>query len=299
MFGGPGKDQFVGLATLDVVEDHQVGEGPLQKTANTTPTPTPTTSPSGTIATAKAGDGSVQTAGGHAGGIGDPVITYVISTGAVNSFLIQDSIGAIEVSDSTYMPAVGNTVGVTGQVTSPNGLYQFEGPTSVTTTGSTMTQPAAQTFTAATLTNGSSAGLAQQSELGNLASATFSATGNFASGTYTVTSPGNAGTAAIVVPIGSSLIGTAVPTASVNLYGYLSQDDSSLAGSAATSSNGFELVIISITPTPTPTPTPNPTPTVPSLVRQALALNLSQDRSSPPDRSTQKVRLGLRETELR
>jgi hypothetical protein len=162
MFGGPGKDQFVGLATLDVVEDHQVGEGPLQKTANTTPTPTPTTSPSGTIATAKAGDGSVQTAGGHAGGIGDPVITYVISTGAVNSFLIQDSIGAIEVSDSTYMPAVGNTVGVTGQVTSPNGLYQFEGPTSVTTTGSTMTQPAAQTFTAATLTNGSSAGLALQ-----------------------------------------------------------------------------------------------------------------------------------------
>jgi hypothetical protein len=202
-----------------------------------------------------------------------PIVTQIISdTGTQSTFLLQDASGAIDVfrnNDSTYTPAVGDAVDITANSVSFHGLFEMESTfTSVTKISSGNSLPAKSVFTISNTESGSSAAVALQSTLGTLSGVTFVAgpsntptTGTFASnGTYTVSDGVTSGFTTIFVPsTDTALIGTAIPTGAVNIFGYLGQFDSAIGtaatGSTATSTNGIELDPLSFTPAAT---TPEP-----------------------------------------
>jgi hypothetical protein len=202
-----------------------------------------------------------------AASVTNAIVTQIVpgsgTTATAETFLLQDSTGALEVyklpiSSTTYTPAVGDIVSVSGDITSFHGLFELEtsGTTTVTAskTGTAVSLPQPSVFTTPGLTNGSTVGNAQQSTLGNLSGVTFTgATGSFASGvSYTVTNA--AGSAIVYVGTGSPLIGQAIPTGLANVYGYLGQYDTAATtfGSGASSTNGYELDPLSVTAAPEP-----------------------------------------------
>lgn len=191
--------------------------------------------------------------------ISSATVTYIISSKA---FLVQDATGADEIyigtTNSTgYTPTVGDDITASGNSYNYHGLYELESYTadsislSITEQSSGNSTPTPDTFTTETLQNGSAIGASEQSELGTLGDVTFNnPSGNFTSGgTYTVTD--GVDTATVYVPSGDPLIGTAVPTSAVNIYGYLGQYDSADT-TGAPSVNGFELDALSVSPVPEP-----------------------------------------------
>jgi hypothetical protein len=191
--------------------------------------------------------------------VSNAVVTKVLTTGATtSSFLIQDSTGAVEVYSlplTTYTPTVGDVISDSARIVSFHGLAELETSTAFSFTGGG-TLPAPTVFTTPDLTNGSTVGLAEQSTLGTLSGVTFTAPGTFASnGTYTVTNA--AGSATIFVPsTDTAIIGTAIPTGTVNIYGYLGQYDASVTstgfGPSGVSTNDYELDPLTISAAPEP-----------------------------------------------
>ena len=184
----------------------------------------------------------------------NPVVTAVVATTATNNtLLLQDNTGAVEafrVPTTLYTPTIGDTITATAAFTSFHGLFELTttapGYTAFSKTG-TAALPAQSVFTTTGLQNGSPVGQAQQSTLGTLSGVTITATGTagtttFSSGgTYNATDAN--GTALIFVGTGSPLIGQAVPTSAVNVFGYLGQFDSAATafGPGAASTNTYEI----------------------------------------------------------
>jgi hypothetical protein len=199
----------------------------------------------------------------------NPIVTEIISdNGTQSTFLIQDAAGGIDVfrnADATYTPAVGDAISIGANIVSFHGLFELEAPfTTVTKVSSGNALPAQDVFTIANTENGSTTGVAMQSELGTLSNVTFNsepgdtAGTTFASnGTYSVTDGVTSGFTTIFVPsTATALIGQTIPTGPVNISGYFGQFDSTItssaAGSGASSANGFELDPLTITATPEP-----------------------------------------------
>jgi hypothetical protein len=202
------------------------------------------------------------------------VVTYIIQkTAAYETFLLQDSTGAIEAyhdgavnnSSATYLPAVGDAVSLTGYSAAFHSLFEAENnaantsagtPTlalSVTFLSSGNAVPTPATLTVAGLQNGSSIGLSEQSEIGILAGVHFTSnggsgsagtTGNFVSGgTYAVTDASGKIVTIYVPSTDTAVIGQPIPTGTTSVTGYLGQYDGTIASNNASGSSfsGYEL----------------------------------------------------------